>query len=213
MVDSLDVLWTIVPRFTPQPWLICSRCARVRAFRSSQKFRINANGRRLDAWLIYKCTSCDNTWNRPVLERRHIGSVDPRHLVALQMNDPLLARRLAFDLGDLRQKVARIEESAAVLVHKDLLSGSANPVQRLEIRLAIPEPPRLRLDRLLATELGLPRPRIKSFCEDKRLVISPDGARMLRKPLRDGTALTFDLSHESDGAAIIAAATGPSLGH
>ena len=213
MVDSLDVLWTIVPRFTPQPWLTCSRCGGSRAFRSSQKFRINANGRRLDAWLIYKCTSCDNTWNRPVLERRNIGSVDPRHLAALQMNDPLLARRLAFDLGDLRQKVARIEESAEVLVRKDLLSRAVNPAPRLAIRLAVPEPIRLRLDRLLATELGLPRPRIKGLCEDKRLAIAPDGARMLRKPLRDGTALSFDLSRENDSAAISAAAAGPSPGH
>lgn len=209
MVDSLDVLWTIVLRFTPQPWLTCSRCGRARAFRSSQKFRINANGRRLDAWLIYKCTSCDITWNRPVLERRNVASIDPHHLAALQKNDPLLARRLAFDLGDLRQKVERIEEPAEVLVHKDLLSEGANPAQRLDVRLAVPEPTRLRLDRLLATELGLARLRIKGLCEDARLAISPNGARMLRKPLRDGTALSFDLSRESDSAAISAAATGP----
>jgi hypothetical protein len=83
-----------------------------------------------------------------------------------------------------------------------------NPAQRLEVRLAVPEPTRLRLDRLLATELGLARLRIKGLCEDARLAISPDGARLLRKPLRDGTALSFDLSHESDSAAISAAATG-----
>ena len=103
MSDVLRVQWTIVPRTPPQPWLACSRCGEAKPFRSSDKIRVNANGKRLDAWLIYRCTSCDNTWNRPVLERRHVGSVDPLVLTSLQANDPTLARRLAFDAESLRR--------------------------------------------------------------------------------------------------------------
>ena len=65
------------PRTPPQPWLACSRCRDIRPFRCSEKFRLNANGKRLDAWLIYRCGSCDNTWNRPVLERRNRRDIDP----------------------------------------------------------------------------------------------------------------------------------------
>ncbi|MGD1877339.1 MAG: DUF1062 domain-containing protein [Kiloniellaceae bacterium] len=206
MVDSLSVLWTIVPQFAPQPHLHCSRCGGAKPFSSSERFRVNANGRRIDAWLIYKCAACDNTWNRPVLERTNIASVDPLHLAALQSNDPRLARRIAFDIDGLRHTTQRIDESPDVLVRKDLRSAGTTPVQRLEIGLAVPEPTRLRLDRLLATELGLPRKRVHRLHAENRLAIASGSARMLRRPLRDGTCLTLDLSRESDRIAISLAA-------
>ena len=54
-----------------------STCGDSRRFRSSGKVRLNANGRKLDAWLIYKCESCDRTWNLPLLERAVVGGLDP----------------------------------------------------------------------------------------------------------------------------------------
>jgi hypothetical protein len=206
MVDSLSVLWTVVPQFAPQPYLHCSRCGEAKPFRSSQRFRVNANGRRIDAWLIYRCAACDSTWNRPVLERRNVASVDPLYLAALQTNDLRLARRIAFDIDGLRHTTQRIDESPEVLVRKDLRAEGTAPVQRLEICLAVPEPTRLRLDRLLATELGLPRKRIHRLHAENRLAIAPESTRMLRRPLRDGTCLTLDLSRESDRIAISSAA-------
>ena len=104
MSGSICVLWTIVPCITPRPWLGCGTCGQVKPFSSSDKIRLNANGRRLDAWLIYKCSTCDATWNRPVIERQPVKSLDPDFLAALQANDPGLVRRSAFDLiGSLRR--------------------------------------------------------------------------------------------------------------
>ena len=103
MSDVLRVQWTIIPGSAPEPWLNCNRCRGTTRFRTSGKIRVNANGKRVDAWLIYKCTSCDNTWNRPVLERRHVSTIDPHLLASLQANDPDLSRRLAFE--KLRRKL------------------------------------------------------------------------------------------------------------
>lgn len=208
MADVLRVRWTIIPRFAPQPWLNCGRCGEVKPFRSSQRIRVNANGKRVDAWLIYKCSACDNTWNRPVVERRSVGSIDPLFLAALQANDPELARRLAFDVEDLRRQRERVEELADVLVRREVLSEGAMPRRRLEISLAAPEPTGLRVDRLLATELGLARERIRDLWEKGRLVASPDGARVLRRPVRDRMCFAIDLSKESDRDEIAVAATG-----
>lgn len=208
MADVLRVLWTITPRFAPQPWLNCGRCGEVRPFRSSRAFRVNANGRRLDAWLIYKCSACDNTWNRPILERRSVGTIDPHFLAALQANDPGLVRRVAFDVEDLRRRLERVEELADVLVRKDVLQEATLPRRRLEIRLAAPESTGLRVDRLLATELGLARERIRDRWENGGLVISPDGARVLRRPVRDRMWFALDLSQEPDGDEIAVAARG-----
>ena len=112
MSSILRVQWTITPSTPPQPWLACSRCRDIRPFRCSEKFRLNANGKRLDAWLIYRCGSCDNTWNRPVLERRNRRDIDPAFLHALETDDPQWIRRYAFDAASLRNRAERIEEFA-----------------------------------------------------------------------------------------------------
>src|ERR1044071_6920101 len=154
MSDVLRVQWTIIPGSAPEPWLNCNRCRGTTRFRSSGKLRLNANGKRVDAWLIYKCTSCHNTWNRPVLERRHVSTIDPALLASLQANDADLSRRLAFENLPRKLKVAPFDDAT---VHKVVVSKSARPACRLEIVCVVAETTGLRVDRLLATELRLSR--------------------------------------------------------
>src|ERR1700722_16232414 len=118
---------------SPRPWLNCNRCGATRPFRSSDKIRMNANGRRIDAWLIYKCMDCENSWNRPLLERQSIGDVDRSTLRALQTNDADLVRRTAFDVEDLRRRTERVEEFAESKVVRKMLSVGQEPLARLEI--------------------------------------------------------------------------------
>ena len=208
MDRNLRVLWTIVPQDTPRPLLHCRRCGSERRFRSSDRFRLNANGRRIDAWLIYRCTACDETWNRPLLERRPLGTAAPALLEALRQNDPVLARRVAFDTDGLRRHCAAVEETSDATGDKKVMSRSTSAVHRLEIRLAVPHATALRLDRLLVRELGLSRTRLQALRADRRLVLVPDGPRVLRRAARDGTCIILDLSREADAAAL-AAAAGP----
>lgn len=206
MSDILRVLWTVIPRIAPQPWLKCNRCRGTRQFRSSDKIRVNANGKRLDAWLIYKCTSCDSTWKRPVLERRHVRTLDPLFLMSLHANDPELARRLAFDVENSRRKVELAEEFDDVVVRKEVLAVSMTPARRLEILCAVPETTGLRVDRLLASGLHLSRSRIRKLQNTGDLAVSPAGSRMLRTAVRDGLRVTIDLSEAYDRDRIVMAA-------
>jgi hypothetical protein len=206
--DVIRVLWTIVPRIAPWPWLACRACGEARPFRSSDRIRLNANGRRLDAWLIYKCMVCETTWNRPVIERRSVRSLDPTLLSALQANDPALVRQLVFDVVTLRRYGVRIEEFADASVRRELLSEGEGACRRLALSLAVPEPVGLRLDRLLATELGVARRRIEELGEKGYLEVSPGGLRELRRHVRDRTGVLLDLASEDDGDAIVTAATG-----
>jgi hypothetical protein len=193
MSDVLRVKWTIVPRKPPQPLLHCSRCTGTRSFRASDKIRVNANGKRVDAWLIYKCTACDNTWNRPILERRHVRSVDPLFLTSLCANDPELAHRLAFEAEGLRRLAGRLEAFNDVVVLKEVVSESVPPTRQLEILCVVPHPIALRVDRLLAAELHLSRSRIQSLLEIGELVVLPRGSRALRRLVRDGMRLTISV--------------------
>lgn len=204
MSDRLSVRWTIVPRHCPRPVFACPTCGADRPFHPSGKLRLNANGKRLDAWLIYKCDDCDRTWNRPIFERRLAAEIPPRELAALRSSDPAFIRRLAFDLAALHRKTSVIQQSEAIDVDKVVTDGTDDATVA-EILLAVPYPVGLRLDRLLATELDLSRSRILSLVEAGRLNVL-DRSNALKRPPRDGQRILFYLEGCGDGAAIIAAA-------
>jgi hypothetical protein len=204
MSDVLRVQWTIVPRTAPQPWLACSRCGEAKPFRSSDRIRVNANGKRVDAWLIYKCTGCGSTWNRPILERRAVRTIAPDLLMSLHASEAALTRRLAFDVDGLRRSAGRVEEFDDALVIKTVLAESTPPARQLEILCSVPEPIGLRVDRLLASELQLSRSLIQSLAKAGDLAAFPQGSQ-LRRPVRDGMRLVIDLQRSRAAGALLRA--------
>jgi hypothetical protein len=208
MCNILQVQWTIIPRIAPQPWIACSGCGGLRPFRSSGKIRLNANGKKLDAWLIYKCLACDKTSNRPIFERLNVRDINPAMLHALQVNDPAWIRSQAFDIAVLRRKSRRIEEFGESDVWKKALSRESDASTALEIELSVPLSAGLRLDRLLAAELRISRSRLEAFQDAKKLRSDPAHQDMLRRRIKDGLRITLDLSGETDMLDIRQAAIG-----
>src|SRR6478735_4032528 len=147
MSNVLRMRWTLAPLTPPRPLLNCSRCGGTRPFRSSGKVRLNANGKRLDAWLIYKCRDCDGSWNRPLFERRNVRDLDPETLGALETSASKWVERRAFDLADLKRSAGRVEPSGESRVEKRTLSEPPPPWSSLEIVLEIAAQTAVRLDR------------------------------------------------------------------
>ncbi|XUR34363.1 DUF1062 domain-containing protein [Rhizobium leguminosarum bv. trifolii] len=197
MCNTLRVRWTIIPRTAPQPWIACGGCGGLRAFQSSGKIRLNANGRKLDAWLIYKCLTCDRTWNRPILERRNVRDIDPAVLDALQSNDPDWIRAETFKLDALRHKSQRVDEFAEFEIAKEMQSETANWT-RLAIELMVPFPTSTRLDRLLASELKVSRARLQALHEEGMVRTDPDRSDVMRRRIRNGTLVVIDLAMQAD---------------
>lgn len=208
MCDIFRVQWTIIPQIAPRPWIACSGCGNPKPFESSGRIRLNANGKKLDAWLIYRCMACDRTWNRPIFERRNVRSINAKVLEAMQSNDPDWIRKQAFDVEALRRSTQHIEEFGEVDVHKVLLRGKGRCAVRLEITMAVPLPTGMRLDRLLATELGLSRLQIHAFHAEARLQIEPAGKEILRRRIRHQTSITLEIPPEADRSALWEAAAG-----
>jgi hypothetical protein len=202
MRHALQVRWTITPKIAPQPWIACSRCGGLRAFQSSDKIRLNANGRKLDAWLIYKCTTCDKTWNRSIFERRNVRDIAPGVLAALQSNDPDWILAETFNLEALRRKSPRVDEFADCDVRKEVLRDALDWTH-LEIELSVPFPTSTRLDRLLASELSMSRTQLRTLHESALLRNSLDDADALRRRIRNGMRITLDLSEMADRRLVV----------
>jgi hypothetical protein len=206
MSNVLRVQWTIVPQKPPQPWRNCNRCGGLRLFETSNKVRVNAQGKRLDAWLVYNCIACKNSWNRPIFERRNVRDVEPPLVKALMGNDPDTVRRLAFDVEDLRRRSERIAEFPGVDVCKAALNRPTWPADMLELRLVAPFPVSLRLDRLLAIELKLSRARVEKLAASDVLRVPTAGVRALRSHVKDQTIVQIAISSLDDEIDINAAA-------
>jgi hypothetical protein len=198
MSHTLTVLWTIEPQAAPRPWLACSRCRGARPFECSGKTRLNANGRRLDAWLIYRCADCDDTWNRPIFERQYVRDIAPDTLDALQNNDPGWIRRVSFDVEGLRRSTDKIEEFADCHVTRRVVAQPRDACTQLEIVLEVPLAVSMRADRLLSAELGLSRNRLVRLEEAGRLTLLSGSRKALQRPIRDGLQVALDLSDEGD---------------
>ncbi|WP_240535482.1 DUF1062 domain-containing protein [Rhizobium freirei] len=179
----------------------------MRPFRSSGKVRLNANGRKLDAWLIYKCVDCDKTWNRTLFERRNLRDLTPATLEALQHSDPSWVRAQEFDLDALKRKAKRIEEPPDAVVVKETVREAVGWAM-LEIAIAAELSANLRLDRLLASELAISRSRLQLLHDSGRLNARPDRSDFLRHRARDGMRILLDLSDAVDRQAI-----GQAAGH
>jgi hypothetical protein len=116
-------------------------------------FRVNANGKLLDVWLLVRCVDCDRTSKITVHERVPVRSLDPGRLRAYEGNDaalvastlldPVVARRNRFAL-DWRD-AWRLESSAA---------DAAWPYQ---VDVAFLDPVPVRPERLIAQGLGIAR--------------------------------------------------------
>ena len=69
----------------------CSGCGKKSYFINTKRFRVNANGNRLDVWLIYQCEKCKHTYNLAIYERVKVSSVPEEEYRCFLRNDEQLA--------------------------------------------------------------------------------------------------------------------------
>lgn len=114
-----EQIWKVIPSATPNIIRKCARCNENR-FYSSDKFRVNANKKVIDVWLIYKCIQCDFTLKLPIITRTTVSKIDRILLQRLQENDQTLAWQYAFDASLLQGMQMAWEMDFAIQVRADL---------------------------------------------------------------------------------------------
>ncbi len=143
----------------------CPKCGSVQKFVCSGNFRVNANGRNIDVWLIYKCQICDCTWNMTVLSRVKPEQIEQALYTAFAENDPETAFRYAFDKVLLSKNHAVIDCSEpGYTLEKQTIDDGKNTVElTCEYDLG------LRLDKVISEGLSISRTRAKSLLQQNNL--------------------------------------------
>ena len=178
-----EVRWRILPLETPKVKKHCAHCGATASFSSSDRFRVNAQARRVDVWLIYRCCDCGATWNLPIHRRRRPVEIGEEPYRLFLANDPEVSWRYAFDLCRLGEHAVRVETPVAFRIVR---SAEMDGCEVLRIVLEMPYPCGVRLDRLLAEGMGVSRSRVARWQKERRLFVLSEGERALRRPASNG---------------------------
>ncbi|MFI6522806.1 DUF1062 domain-containing protein [Spirillospora sp. NPDC050679] len=133
----------------------CANCQSESATTGEGRFRVNANGKLLDVWLLVRCVSCNRTSKLTVHERASVRSLDPAELNGYRVNDPeLVASRLLDPLFARRNRFALDWTGAWRLDAPSAWLDEPWPVQ---VEVVFEDPVPVRPDRLIAHGLGFSR--------------------------------------------------------
>ena len=101
--------YRIIPISGYQVLRNCPGCGCRAAYESTGSFRVNANGKRIDVWLIYRCKSCGHTYNLAIYERVKPEDIPGEEYRRFLENDGETALRYGMDKGIFTKNRAEID--------------------------------------------------------------------------------------------------------
>lgn len=188
--------WKIIPDAIPRVRRNCPKCKEKREFINSMKFRVNANGKNLDVWLIYRCEKCSATWNLAVYERCMVNEIPVKEYEGFLRNDCRLAEYFG-SKGDLfaKNKAEAVSAEGGYRVERYWADGMAE-YQLHIIEIEMTSPMAVRLDSLLAEQLGVSRSMVKQWCGkgavfkmDKETPAMSQSDKLYREKLKNGLVI------------------------
>ncbi|MFD6682154.1 DUF1062 domain-containing protein [Micromonospora parva] len=161
--------WAVVPTCLPIINRRCHGCASQR-LRASGKFRVNANHKLIDTWLLALCTECGETAKLTVLERMTVRTIPSELLDRLHANDPGLTAELLQDPDVQHRNRFALDWTGAWRLDtggSDHLDLDLDVIE-VEVRNAARIP--VRPARLIAEGSGLPRAEVDRLITEGKVV-------------------------------------------
>ena len=174
--DGSDIdrkaLWVIRELGLPAIVKACVTCRSTR-HHPTGKFRVNANSKLLDVWMLINCELCDRTSKIPIHERINVRALANERLVMFEKNDPAMARHLAMDASLASRAGYRLDWSGTWELETDMpfyeLERADPAPLEVVIRFELPAP--IRVEKLLMAGFGLSRSAARGMVESGRICL------------------------------------------
>ncbi|MUK88922.1 DUF1062 domain-containing protein [Ornithinibacillus sp. L9] len=163
--------YEIIPQETPYVIRNCSKCKRNTEFYCSEKFRVNANQKTVDIWLIYSCIHCEGTWNYPILSRINVNKIDSVLHQKFMNNDKETIWFYAFQINKLRKHCHQVNTNIRYEIRKESLDQKSKQVT---IKICCKYDFGLRIDKLLAEIFNISRSKVIKLAQEGMLLLHPD---------------------------------------
>ena len=181
------ITWEVKVKNTPLLIKKCSHCDSDR-FYCSDKFRMNAQKKNIDVWLIYRCVKCDNTCNLTLLSRSKPDLIDKTLFHSFSMNDKDTAWKYAFSTEMERKNNLRLDYDSVeyeIIPNTSLedLLNLSNEVIKIHIKCKFEFD--LKLSSLIRRRFSLSANQVKRMFEDGIITISSNKPPQKHK-VKDG---------------------------
>ncbi len=147
--------WTVRRTRLPLLSVRCVDCPSRLATTGKGRFRVNANGKLLDVWLLVRCLSCDRTSKFTVHERATVRSLAPALLDGYHDNDPGLVAATLLDPQFARRHGLALDWQGAWQL--DAATARLDDAWPWQVAVDFEDPVPLRPDRLISHGLRLSR--------------------------------------------------------
>lgn len=176
--------YRIIPTSSYQILRGCPGCGCRTAYVSTGNFRVNANGRRIDIWLVYQCGKCRHTYNLAIYERVRPEDIPGEEYGRFLENDGETALRYGTDKSVFARNRAEIDwECAAYEImpikeERELTGGQEDSRQKpgggSTLVIDNPFELKIRTDKAVAQIAHLSRSRVRQLVKDGMLEIAQD---------------------------------------
>ena len=165
--------YEIVPKGSFTVIRNCSGCGRKSYFKNTNRFRVNANGNRLDVWLIYQCEKCRHTLNLAIYERQRVSSVPEKEYRSFLSNDEELAERYGKDLRLFAKNKAEVNFEGINYQYVKLSGALETDVYGgwAVITIRNPYGLKIRPEKQTAEILRVSRSQVKKLIEEEKIRI------------------------------------------
>lgn len=157
----------------------CAGCGKKACFHNTKRFRVNANGNLLDAWLIYQCEKCKHTFNLTVYERKRPETVLQEEYTSFLNNDEQMADKYGRDIKFFKRNKAEVDyQNVEYHMEKreETMEKSENGYSQ-KVVIRNPHNLKIRPEKQMAEVLGLSRSQVKALLDKGEILIDTSSSQ------------------------------------
>lgn len=191
---SIEYIWVIKAQNTPLLKKKCNHCDSER-FYCSDKFRLNAQKKNIDIWLIYRCIKCNTRYNMTLFSRIRTESISKETFNRLSENNTDLAWEYAFS-REIRRKnnVEADLNSVEYKIQFDEISWEqiiASDAEVLSFKIECPFEFNLRLSTVIRTCLNLSSGKLNQLIDSDTIFVHERSLQKKHK-VQNGAIVKID---------------------
>lgn len=163
--------YEIVPKESFSVVRNCSGCGMKVRYKNTKRFRVNANGNKLDVWLIYQCEKCKHTFNLTVYERQKPTAVSKEEYSRFLSNDEELAEEYGRNFSFFKKNRAEVDSENIVYQYMKRQETEDKNIGGQQILVTIQNlyGLKIRPEKQIAEVLGLSRSLVKKLMEREEI--------------------------------------------
>ena len=159
----------------------CSGCGVKACYKNTKRFRVNANGNKLDVWLIYQCEKCKHTLNLTIYERQKATAVPEDEYKRFLSNDEKLAEEYGRNFPFFRKNKAEVdsENLAYQYIKLQEIEDNIHAEEHVQIIIQNPYGLKIRPEKQIAEVLELSRSSVKKKMEQEEIKIENQSSQCI----------------------------------